>query len=172
MKAPYERQDGESKQAFEGFVVYRSLGLTRNLRDVGRKIGKNHSLIKRWSSQHNWVERAQAFDNEMDKRAILENAQLRKQMVKDHAEVSRQLLQKVKVAIEHIKPETLSPYEIAKLLEIAVKIERLSRGESTDISEISHSGEVTEKVNEQDIFKRVEQYAEIYKQMAENGKLT
>src|SRR4051794_39217935 len=172
MKVPYERQDGESKQAFEGFVVYRNLGLTRNLKDVGRKIGKNHSLIKRWSSQHNWVERAQAFDNEMDKRTILENAQLRKQMVKDHAEVSRQLLHKVKVAIEHIKPEALSPYEIAKLLEIAVKIERLSRGESTEISEISHSGEVTEKVNEQDIFKRVDQYAEIYKQMAENGKLT
>jgi len=169
MKPLYERQEGESKQAFEGFTVYRNLGLTRNLKDVGEKLGKSHSLIKRWSSQHNWVERAQAFDEEMDKRAVLENAQLRKQMIKEHAEVSRELLLKVKDAVEHIKAETLSPYEIAKLLEIAVKVERLSRGESTDIAEISHSGEVTQKVNEQDIFKRVDQYAEIYEKMAKKG---
>lgn len=126
-------------------------------------------MIKRWSSQHNWVERAEAFDEEMDKRAILENAQLRKQMIKEHAEVSRKLLLKVKAAVEHIRPETLSPYEIAKLLEIAVKVERLSRGQSTDISEISHSGEITDKVDEQDIFKRVDQYAELYKQIADQG---
>ncbi|CAH0347701.1 phage terminase small subunit-related protein [Bacillaceae bacterium CLA-AA-H227] len=169
MKPLYERQEGESKQAFEGFTIYRNLGLTRKLKDVGKKLGKNHSLIKRWSSQHNWVERAEAFDEEMDKRAILENAQLRKQMIKEHAEVSRKLLLKVKAAVEHIRPETLSPYEIAKLLEIAVKVERLSRGQSTDISEISHSGEITDKVDEQDIFKRVDQYAELYKQIADQG---
>ncbi|MED4588104.1 phage terminase small subunit-related protein [Priestia flexa] len=112
MKPLYERQEGESKQAFEGFTIYRNLGLTRKLKDVGKKLGKNHSLVKHWSSQHNWVERAEAFDEEMDKRAILENAQLRKQMIKEHAEVSRKLLLKVKAAVEHIRPETLSPYEI------------------------------------------------------------
>ncbi|MDF2787670.1 MAG: hypothetical protein K0S80_768 [Neobacillus sp.] len=172
MKPSYERLEGESKQAFEGFVVYRNLGLTRNLKDVGKKLGKNHSLIKRWSSHHNWVERARAFDEEMDRKAILENEQLRKQMIKDHAEVSRQLLFKVKEAVEHIKPENLSPYEIAKLLEIAMKVERLSRGESTDISEINHSGEVSGKVDEQDIFKRVDQYAELYEKMAKQANLT
>ena len=134
------------------------MGITRSsLKDVAEKLGKHRSLIERWSKNNGWVERAQAFDNEMNKRSILENAQLQKQMIKDHAEVSRQLLFKVKDAVKHINPETLSPYEIAKLLEIAVKVERLSRGESTDISEISHSGEVTQKVNEQDIFKRVDQ---------------
>ncbi|USK83584.1 hypothetical protein [Peribacillus asahii] len=69
-------------------------------------------MIEQWSKNNGWVERAQAFDEELDKRAILENAQLRKQMIKDHAEVSRQLLFKVKDAVEHIKPETLSSYEI------------------------------------------------------------
>jgi hypothetical protein len=157
MKASYERQGGKSKQAYEGFTVYRIMGITRSLKDVAEKLGRHRSLIERWSKNNGWVERAQAFDEELEKRAILENAQLRKQMIKDHAEVSRQLLFKVKDAVEHIKPKTLSPYEIAKLLEIAVKVERLSRGQSTDISEISHSGEVTQKVNEQDIFKRVDQ---------------
>ncbi|WP_169799859.1 hypothetical protein [Priestia flexa] len=45
----------------------------------------------------------------------------------------------------------------------------MSRGQSTDISEISHSGEITDKVDEQDIFKRVDQYAELYKQIADQG---
>lgn len=114
MKASYERQESESKQAqaYGGFTVYRNMGITRGLKNVAEKLGKHCSLIEQWSKNNGWVERAQAFDEELDKRAILENAQLRKQMIKDHAEVSRQLLFKVKDAVEHIKPETLSSYEI------------------------------------------------------------
>lgn len=166
MKAPYERLESESKQVFEAFVIFRNLGTSRQLKDVSQQLGKNLSLIKRWSTKYNWMERARSYDDHMDKKALIENERLRKQMIKDHAEVSQKLLQKVKEAAAFIKPEKLTPYEIAKLFEVAVKVERLSRGESTDISEISHSGEGLEQ-SKLSIFERVNQYAELYERMAE-----
>lgn len=164
MSAPYERLDGESKQAFEAFTIYRDMGLARSITKVAQKCTKNESLLKRWSSKYDWVERCKAYDQEMDRLAILENEQQRREMIKEHAAVARAMLEKVKAATETLDPKTLTPNEMAKWLDIAVKVERLSRGESTDISEVTHSGEVN--ANEQDIFKRVDQYAELYTKMA------
>lgn len=168
MTAPYERQDGESKQSFEAFALYRDMGLARSLAKVGEELGKSTTLMERWSSKYEWVERCKAYDQEMDRIAILENEQQRREMIREHAEVARKMLEKVKLAAEALKPETLTPNEMAKWLDIAVKVERLSRGESTDISEVTHSGEVSEK-HEHNIFKRVDQYAELYEKMAQQG---
>lgn len=166
MKVSYERQEGESKQAYEAFTVYRNLGITRSLKEVANQLGKHRSLIERWSKNNNWVDRAQVFDDEMDRRAILQNEQERKEMIIKHTEIARRMLEKVKIAVEALNPETLTANEIVKLFEIAVKIERLSRGESTDVSEITHSGDATGTMDEQDVFKRVEQYAAVYKKLA------
>lgn len=165
---PYERQKGETKKAYEAFTIYRDLGIDRSIRKVAQKLGKSQQLMSRWSSQYNWVERAQAYDDEMDRLAILENEKERKEMLKEHNSIARKFLEKVKQGADAVKPETMTPNELAKWLEIAVKIERLSRGESTDISEINHSGEVDGK-HEYNIFQRVDQYADIYEKLANKG---
>lgn len=166
MKVLYERQERESKQAFEAFTVYRNMGITRSLKEVANQLGKHRSLIERWSKENGWVERVQSFDDEMDRKAILKNEQERKEMIVKHTEIARRILEKVKIAVEALDPKTLTPNELIKLFEMAVKIERLSRGESTDISAITHSGEVNETMDEHDVFKRVEQYAAVYKKLA------
>ena len=63
----WERQAGESYSAYEAFRVYLD---KRNLREVSAALKKNQSLIKRWSAQNNWRERADAWDNEISRRAI------------------------------------------------------------------------------------------------------
>lgn len=63
------RQSGESAQAFEAFCIYRDDGVDRNLQTVAQKCTKSVSLIHRWSTQWNWVERSAAYD------AYLESAQ-------------------------------------------------------------------------------------------------
>lgn len=168
-KAPYERQEGESIKAFEGFKLYRDMGIDRSLAKVGEKLGKSDTLISRWSSKNNWVERVQAYDDEMDRKAILENEKKRREMVKRHANAATMFQAKVVERLNTLKPEELSPNDLIKWFTEAVKIERLSRGESTDISEVTHNGEVKEK-HEYNIFQRVDQYRDIYKKLAEREK--
>ena len=61
--ALWERQLRESDEAYEAFQIYLSLGAERSIRTVAQRCTKNESLIKRWSSRDNWVERVRAYDN-------------------------------------------------------------------------------------------------------------
>lgn len=169
-KSPYERQYGESAKAFEAFTVYRDMGLSRSLREVAQKLGKNKALIERWSSQWNWVERAQSYDDDMDRKALLQQEQERREMVKRHAKQAMMFQQKVLQRLNSLKVEELSPNDLIKWFTESVKIERLSRGEPIDIAEVAHGGEVTEK-HEHNINKRIEKYEEVYLSLAtESGE--
>jgi hypothetical protein len=64
--AIYERLPKESWQAFEAFVTYRDMGANRSIRLVAQKIGKNPTLMSKWSRQHRWPERAHAYDDHID----------------------------------------------------------------------------------------------------------
>jgi hypothetical protein len=73
----WERQPGESRQAFEAFTLYRDLEAGRSLAKVGRRAGKDVSLMERWSSKWEWVTRAEAYDRYLDQQAV-ENRQAAK----------------------------------------------------------------------------------------------
>ena len=171
MKYDFERLEHESSKAFEGFVAYRDMGITRSIREVAEKLGKSRALLERWSSKYQWVDRARAYDDYMDKKAILENEKLRREMVKRHASASTMFQSKVVSRLNTFDPNELSPNDLIKWFEVSVKIERLSRGESTDISEVTHSGEVKE-THEYNLFQRVDQYADVYKKMSERGTIS
>ena len=76
--APWERGENESPQAYAAFAIYRDLPPTeRSAVRVGSECGRHVRLIERWRSRHRWVERAEAFDRERDRRkheAMLEEA--------------------------------------------------------------------------------------------------
>ena len=59
---------GETLEAFEGFVCYFNLGHERSLRLVAKKLDASIDTVKEWSSKHHWVDRifsyeAQLFSN-------------------------------------------------------------------------------------------------------------
>jgi len=61
---PWERQDGESVQAFARFLVYRDTEPTdRSLRKVEETCGISGTLVSRWSKKWSWVKRAVAYDS-------------------------------------------------------------------------------------------------------------
>lgn len=165
-KARYERQDEESKKAFEAFATYRDLGITRSLREVAQKLSKSETLMKRWSSKHDWVERVAEYDAEMDRKALLQQEKNRREMTKRHANASMLFQQKVVDRLRKLKAEELTPAELIRWFETSVKIERLSRGESVDIQELKHGGEVKQK-HEHDIADRLEEYADLLERSSE-----
>lgn len=170
-RQPFERQEGETKKAFEAFVEYRNMGLDRSIAKVGEKLGKSVSLLERWSSKYDWVERAQSYDAEMDRKALIQEAKDRKQMMKRHANTAMAFQGKAIERLNSIKPEELSPAEVIKWYEIATKIERTARGEPVEIQELKHGGEVSQK-HEHRVDKQIEEYTDIYYKLATQGDST
>jgi len=65
-RRPYDRLENETSKAYQAFVVYRDLGGLRTIDAVAQELNKSHALIGRWSRQHSWVERTEAWDTDQD----------------------------------------------------------------------------------------------------------
>jgi hypothetical protein len=64
---PYEKLSQESDKSWHAFVCYRDLGVDRSTAKVGQRLGKSKTLMDRWSSKNNWVERVAAYDVDQDR---------------------------------------------------------------------------------------------------------
>ena len=72
MTERWERQPEETTPAFAAFAAYRDYegetGEARSMSKVARELSKSRSLLARWSGKYAWVERAAAWDAEVDRR--------------------------------------------------------------------------------------------------------
>lgn len=107
--APWERRRGESAVAHQAFVLYRDLGPGRSLQQVAQARGCQVSLLKRWSSEYDWVSRARAWDAEQaQERERLRREQRRKaleQQAQD-AELLRKLCRAFLQGLVQRDPDT------------------------------------------------------------------
>lgn len=144
---PWERQDGETAKQFEAFVVYRDLGDERSLVKVAEMLSKSAQLMSRWSSANKWVERVAAWDDEQDRILRLEQIKDIKRMRKRHADMAVSMITAAAKGLKKImeKPEEMKPNDIARLVEVASKLERISRGDVGDVVE-ERQGEAIEAV--------------------------
>ncbi len=149
MALPFEQKPDESAKAFEAFHAYLNMGAQRSLEAVGRKLGKSKALMERWSKRHNWVSRVEAHAQHWA--ALTRRAEV--EVVHEFAleKVKRQEAQKesewqlrceaialAREAIARFKdnPKKFGTLEgIARLLELASKLGRLSCDMATDRTE-------------------------------------
>jgi hypothetical protein len=173
----WERQNNESSKAYAAFCVYRDLGPERSLDkalSVANKKPTNRRHWSRWMEKYRWYERAQAYDDYIERKerkekekAILEKAD---EMADRHVKLAKAFQQRIAQALQQIDPAQLSPSDMAKWLDVATKLERLSIGEPTEIGKQEVQGQVTQRY-EYDITQRIEQYADVYRQLARRGVL-
>ena len=97
----WERQPGESAQAYEAFAIYRDMGSNRSLRVVAEQLSKSDTLIKRWSREKKWGERCRAYDNHLDDVARQEALRKYKKMRTRHIGIALQLQEKA-LSLIHI----------------------------------------------------------------------
>jgi hypothetical protein len=55
----------ESARAYDAFTAYVRLGVERSFERLSQTYPKSVPMFKRWSAQHDWVERARAYDTEL-----------------------------------------------------------------------------------------------------------
>lgn len=124
---PWERQKGESAQAFEAFSIYLEMGTERSLRAVGQKLGKSRALIERWSSTHEWVKRAETYDAELHRQAYAATVKRARKMAERHIRTALKMQEKALLALEKLAPADLSPRDMLSILRDALKLEREAR---------------------------------------------
>ena len=142
----WNRQENESTRAFEAFAAYRDLK-PRSLARLAEALNKHQSKLAEWSSKHNWVSRAAAWDIYVDKHsqvAIVGAIQKMKEeqikialRLQSAADDSLQSLQAKLDDIENNPRAALTPDQIVKFAEAGAKLERLNRDEPDSIQQVN-----------------------------------
>ena len=124
---PWERQKGESAQAYEAFSIYLGMGAERSLSAVAKQLSKSLPLIKRWSREKEWQERIRAYDNDVERQARKKVIADRKAMTERHIGIAMQLQKKALEALGSLSVEDMTPKDIKEYIKMATDLERLNR---------------------------------------------
>jgi hypothetical protein len=169
MSLPFEQLPKESIKAFAAFSLYLGLGPQRSLDAVAHKLAKSQQLMKRWSAKYDWPARVQAHATHF---ALIER-EAAEAMVRGKAAqwVKRQEEQrdeewKVRDELLEIGREAIARWKrdarrcgslegIARLLELASKLGRLSSGMATDKTEIVGEVDLTFRTEVEAAIKKV-----------------
>lgn len=144
----WEQMPDETESAFELFAMYRDLGRGRTyfaaynlwLEKRGKKkvtrTNAVSSLYGVYSRKYNWDERCLAYDRFIDRHVVEQRIADVRSMTKRHAQLAMNMqglvAKRMQDMIEKDAWSELGVKDIPRWLEIAVKIERLSRGEATE----------------------------------------
>ena len=143
---PWEQQPGESPKAFEAFNKYLLMGTERSLQKVAYELNKSTTMMAKWSSRWKWVERVAAWDIEQERQARNVQAEKILKMRERHANLATTMLAKVSKRLLKMPEEELTPQDIKAWVDVASKLERLSRGDSSEIIEERDGGKALDPV--------------------------
>ena len=126
----WERQENESNKAFQAFCIFRDLGAGRTLAAVAEKLRKSYDLIRRWSKNYFWQNRADAWDKMISEKAAKKAAEEYSKMLEVQINLGKMLQAKAAKAIQNIDFENVSIKSLPSVvnaINIGVEIERTAR---------------------------------------------
>ena len=161
----WDRMPGESVRNYEYFCAYRDMRYTpasgaddvpkldltreRSIRRIAEQLGKSRQTIGDLSSRFNWQARCDAYDLYILRRQRDKNEAKILKMRENHAAVGEQMWKRGLRRLLSLTDGEIKADDVVRMVDIGVKVERLSRGESTEKQEVSgktavtHSGNVT-----------------------------
>lgn len=105
----------------------------------------NKRTIANQSAKWDWVRRCEAYDAHVDRMNREANEAAIRKMKQDHALLAQQMIRKATRRLLTMPDDEITAAELARMVDVGVKVERLSRGESTENQAVTHSGEVEVK---------------------------
>lgn len=132
---PWDRMDGETDPAWAAFVAYRDMGLERSLSKLAQDLHKSKQLLGGWSRKHSWQVRCNAWDREQDRQWQRELAVERRKAARRNIRTAGAAMTIAGGALTHLAadPSKLKASDIARLMEVASKLESLAMGSPTEI---------------------------------------
>lgn len=136
----WERLPRESDRDWYLFMLYRDQAYQagryqpRNLAEVARTAGVVHSSIQEAAAAFRWVQRAGAWDREVDRREGIAKLSEHERRARAHLRFASKLRGLAEIEIEKViaramadqEGPTLKPREIFEAFEVAMKIEAMT----------------------------------------------
>lgn len=128
---PWDRQQGESLQAYEAFDLYCKMGAGRSIRKVAQELGKSQPLMSRWSSKWKWQQRSREYDKELKRQEFEEARKAAKKMQERQIQTAMLLQKKAVQALDKLNIEDLKPQDILRFISEGTKLEAINRAADT-----------------------------------------
>lgn len=135
---PWEKAKGERARDYHLFDQFLALGPDRSVRELHRRLGGSLGRIGTRASRWRWHERAELYDAEQVRVRRSAEEKARVEMGERHAQIAMGLQQRALARLQQIQPESLDARDVARFLDVATRLERLARGEPTEITENEH----------------------------------
>jgi hypothetical protein len=146
---PFTPHPTESQKAFDCFLCYLDIGENRSLTRVADLTKVNHGTIKYWSRHYQWAERIHAYQAhilrtrlQIETAAVESVSNLWAERTATYKErewaAAEKLLALAQRSIDVLQskdPDKITLTDVAKALDIATKIGRLSLGLATQKTE-------------------------------------
>lgn len=121
------------------------LTVRRSLREIAKGAGCRRQTLEAISAKNRWVERAEAYDADVERKIREKNEAEILKMRERHAMLATQMLKKATIRLLALRDGELDPADLIRMIDTGVKIERLSRGEATENQQISGKINATQK---------------------------
>lgn len=144
---PWERQPSEGIKAYEAFNTYLLMGEDRTYTKVATELKKSTTIIGRWGSQYKWQERVAAYDAHQMELTRKDQAKAIREMRKRHALLATSMLTKVTKKMTKMSEDELTPQDMKAWVDVATKLERLSRGDTSEVIEERDGGQAINPVS-------------------------
>ena len=126
---PWDRQPGETAKAYSYFAAYRDAGPSRSIRNLAEQRGRARQYLYQLSHDHRWAQRAEQHDRANDQAFRRRMAARRQQVAEQHIAVAGALLTQAVLGLKALKVEDLSPADLARFVDVAVKVQRVALGD-------------------------------------------
>jgi hypothetical protein len=162
-KQPWDRQPYETSRSYELFCTYRDMGIKRSLRKMKAAVNGSPSVrrLQVLSARWGWVGRSRAYDDHLEREQRAQREKERLAMHDRHAKVALLGLNVAVKGLETLLTKvqsgegTVAPGDLTRLLDTAVRVERLARGESTDSHEVSGPEGGPVRLSAEEVLRRI-----------------
>lgn len=132
-REPWQQQPGESAKLYKQFCAYRDSGLRRSLTQTAETLTLSYGHTRNTASLWKWAERSAAWDKDADALYRAEFAEERRKAARHDARVLNQMMVKAGQALEALDALLLSPTEIIRLADVAMRHRRALFGDPTSV---------------------------------------
>ena len=166
------KQRDETHRQWMSFCIYRDLGKGRSLEKALKEANKKRTTKAawgEWSKKNQWVKRSEAYDDYLEGKVRESNeteiVKMNKRHVKSMVYIQNKIFVNTIMALKDTDYKKLRLSDAISILEKTIKLERMGRGVSTEITD--HNITTSDKMEKLGL---IEEALKIRKE--QNGNIT
>jgi hypothetical protein len=123
----FERQPKETDEAFHAFTLYREMGPKRSLDRVRGLLKVSMTVCGRWSTNHNWIKRAGAWDAYKDEIRIEVTRRTIERIARQNLRIALKGQDKLLEALKITQSQEITPAMVPSWIRAMAELEKIAK---------------------------------------------